>query len=792
MSAEPASPAGLEETLQRGIVFFQNESWTQALACFEKVARARPDSSEVHNRQARALERLGRLDEALQCLDRALALDPGNVADLRNRAVILKKLGRNTEALRACEAALALAPDNTQLLITCGLLLNELNRREEALQSIDRAVGLQPDDLVCLNARVIVLDNFGRYEEALHDLDRMLGIDPHHSDAMNNTGMILARLGLFEKALTCYERSLAIQPNQSQARYNLSLIRLALGDWIRGFEEFECRWNAPPLDKAWLPGLGLLWLGEQDLTRKTLLLYHEQGYGDTLQCVRYVPLLASRGARVVLAVPSELRTLMLSLPGVSQVVTTGDALPGHDFRCPLMSLPWAFRTTPDTVPAPVPYLRADAVAVSRWAERLGPRTRARIGLVWGGRRYAPINYPRDLPLQLLRPLLELEADFIALQKEVAEEDRPLLAQLPLQALGESLEDFADTAALMENLDLIITVDTSVVHLAGALGRPVWLLNRFASCWRWLRERTDSPWYPTLRQFRQPAVGDWTSVVTAVRQAAAAFLASPHTSISPDAGGSHSAQRALERSSAAEVLARSRSAPEKMRFVCATRLSKPEFFATAPLGRSLPLYQTFPRRQAIELRLFPQNQAGLSGLYNIAIEEARTDPAILIFIHDDVYLSDYYWAEHLHEGLRSFDLVGLAGNRRRVPRQASWMYLDDRFVRDNYDNMSGVLGHGDPFPNLRQLSVYGEPGCEVKLLDGVLMAVRSQLLIERDLRFDPRFRFHFYDMDFCRQAELRGVRMGTWALSVVHASAGRLGSDDWRAAYRDYLEKYNEG
>jgi GT2 family glycosyltransferase len=235
----------------------------------------------------------------------------------------------------------------------------------------------------------------------------------------------------------------------------------------------------------------------------------------------------------------------------------------------------------------------------------------------------------------------------------------------------------------------------------------------------------------------------------------------------------------------------RPAPEKIRFVCATRLSSQDFFATAPLGRSLPIYRTFPKRQSIELRLFPNNREGLSGLYNTAIEEARSDPAILVFIHDDVYLSDYYWAEHLLEALAHFDLVGLAGNRRRVPRQASWMYLDDRFTCDNYDNLSGVLGHGDPFPNLRQLSVYGEPGEEVKLLDGVLLAIRSQLLIERSLRFDTRFAFHFYDLDFCRQAELRNIRMGTWAISVVHASAGRLGGDSWRGAYRDYLMKYAE-
>ena len=230
---------------------------------------------------------------------------------------------------------------------------------------------------------------------------------------------------------------------------------------------------------------------------------------------------------------------------------------------------------------------------------------------------------------------------------------------------------------------------------------------------------------------------------------------------------------------------------KIRFVSATRLSNDQFFAKAALGRSLPIYRTFPKRQHIELRLFANNKEGLPAIYNIAIEESKSDPAILIFIHDDVFLSDYYWAEHLLDALTHFDLVGLAGNRRRVPRQASWMYLDDQFTRDNYDNLSGVLGHGDPFPNLKQLSVYGEPGLEVKLLDGVMMAVRSETLIEKNLRFDSRFKFHFYDMDFCRQAEAKGVRMGTWAISLVHASAGMLGVEPWRAGYRDYLAKYGE-
>ena len=231
--------------------------------------------------------------------------------------------------------------------------------------------------------------------------------------------------------------------------------------------------------------------------------------------------------------------------------------------------------------------------------------------------------------------------------------------------------------------------------------------------------------------------------------------------------------------------------DKIRLVCATRLSTREFFATSALGRSVPHYRAFPRGQPIELRLFAENAQPLPAVYNVAIEEARDDPAILVFLHDDVYLNDFYWCQHLLEGLGHFHIVGIAGNRRRVPGQASWMFLDDAFRRDDDANLSGVLGHGQGFPDLIELSVYGPPGQEMKLLDGVFMAARSRDLVRSGARFDPRFAFHFYDLDFCREAERCGLRMGTWALSVIHASPGRLGGDVWRKAYIDYLAKYGE-
>jgi len=232
-------------------------------------------------------------------------------------------------------------------------------------------------------------------------------------------------------------------------------------------------------------------------------------------------------------------------------------------------------------------------------------------------------------------------------------------------------------------------------------------------------------------------------------------------------------------------------PDKIRLVCATRLDAATFFSTSPLGRSLQFYRTFPRGQPIELRLFPNNSASLPTVYNQAIDEAVASPAVLVFVHDDVYLNDFYWARHLFDGLAQFDVVGLAGNRRRSPGQSSWMFLDDAFTRDDDANLTGVLGHGDGFPNLVELSVYGPPGQEVKLLDGVFLAARSETLARSGVRFDPMFRFHFYDLDFCRQAELRNLRMGTWAISAIHASIGNFGGDAWRAAYLNYLAKYRE-
>jgi hypothetical protein len=417
------------------------------------------------------------------------------------------------------------ASPSIQALLEQAYALHRGGRREEALDCADRAVDEAPSDPNALNTRGMILNSLDRQDEALADFECALALRPGFADAINNRGTIYAHRGDFKEALACYERALSLAPELPHVRYNLGTTHLVLGNWAQGFREFEVRWRLFPHEAVRRHRLAPAWLGERNIAGKTVLLHHEQGYGDSLQFARYVPLVERLGARVIVAVPAGLRRLMRTLPGGATIIGEGERVPPHDFSCGLMSLPLAFGTTPESVPAEIPYLRADTARAHAWRTRLPPSGRVRIGVAWAGRRYPPINYPRDTTLETLRPLFDLDADFISLQQDLTESERPLLASLSRVKLAvERFEDFSDTAALIDGLDLIITVDTAIAHLAGALGKPVWVLNRYASCWRWMLERTDSPWYPTLRLFRQPSLGDWGSVMREVGAVARELIA----------------------------------------------------------------------------------------------------------------------------------------------------------------------------------------------------------------------------------------------------------------------------
>ena len=550
--------------LQKGALLHQNGQLDQAQSIYEQVLKVQP-------RHARALHLLGMLfgqssdfKRALNLLNRAISLDPNNAAAHIDRGKTLKELGRYDAALASYNKAIALRPDYALAYCNRGTVYRAQFNDQAALDSYDQAIALQPDYAEAHYNRGVVLEERRQWDAALASYNHAIAVKPDHAQAHCNRGNVLRELNLLDAALASYERALAIRADDAPAcsnrgnvlrelqqveaavascsqaiaidpgciegHLNRSLALLLSGDYENGWVEYEWRWKVKHLSGSLArPTLTQpLWVGKESIAGKTILLYAEQGLGDTLQFCRYVKLVADLGARLILEVPKPLENLLADVAGATMVVGMGNAQPHHDFRAPLLSLPLAFKTTLSTVPTHIPYLRSNAQKVHFWKQKLGPKTRPRVGLVWSGgfRADQPelwsVNNRRNIPLASLAPLRDADIEFYSLQKGQPAESE--LSQLTSERWNgphlidhtNLLHDFADTAALIDNLDLVISVDTSTAHLTGALGKPVWILNRFDTCWRWLLERTDSPWYPTATLYRQERIGDWHGVVQRVR------------------------------------------------------------------------------------------------------------------------------------------------------------------------------------------------------------------------------------------------------------------------------------
>jgi hypothetical protein len=372
--------------------------------------------------------------------------------------------------------------------------------------------------VAAITDRGVALAEMERFDEALTAHERALAIEPHVLGARVNRGNALLKLGRLNEALDNYTAALAIEPDNADANFNAAVTRLCQGDLRQGFKQYEYRWQTKALRSLRPDYPQPMWNGERNLHGKTVLLLHEQGLGDALQFVRYAPLVAALGARVLLAVPSPLKLLMASLPGDPLVLTDGQPVPDFDLYCPLMSLPLAFGTELATVPASIPYLRPYQERLDKWRARLPDNGRLRIGLCWAGSKGHMNDRSRSIPLQHFARLLSVPGlDFISVQKDVSDADAAILRERGVAQLGRDFEDFCDTAAVVAMLDLVITVDTSVAHLAGAMGNAVALLVAFSPDWRWMLNRTDSPWYPTVRLFRQTSIGDWDGALARLRQ-----------------------------------------------------------------------------------------------------------------------------------------------------------------------------------------------------------------------------------------------------------------------------------
>ena len=460
------------------------------------------------------LVRRGQYERALDAIQRSLAMAGDFFEGLHDLAVLLARTGRAAEALPLFDRAQAIQPQSFELLNNKGIALNACRRYEEALDAYARAMAVRPDHpFPWLNAGV-TLEELGRFSEATANYRKALELKPDYVEAWCNLGNVACRLNRHEEALDYYRRALSLSPEDPDSLYGQSLALLTQGDFKQGLKLFEYRWAKTDADAERHRSIPK-WLGNAPLAGKRILLWSEQGYGDTVQFCRYAPLVASLGADVVLQVPPAMKDLV-STVGDCTVVSQLTGLKGFDYQTPLLSLPLALGTTVDSIPRSVPYLKADQKKTEEWSRRLRARDgKRRIAVACSGRATQKNERQRLIPLEQLATLLE-HGEVFLVQKDLREQDRAALARYPgIRFLGPELQDFADTAAIIANADLTISTDTSLVHVAGALGAPVWVLLSWAPDWRWLIERTDSPWYPSARLFRQEHPADWREVVNMV-------------------------------------------------------------------------------------------------------------------------------------------------------------------------------------------------------------------------------------------------------------------------------------
>ena len=512
-------PDFAEVQCSRGVALGKLGQHAQALAAFDRALAIKPDYPEAFYNRGVMLGQLERHEHAVASYDRALALDPSHAKALNNRGNALGQLGRNAEAVASFARALAIRPEFTEALINRGLTLADMGRHADALADFDRALTFDPGEAEALFNRGNALVSLDRPEEAVGSFDQAIAIRPRWADAISNRGMALVNLNRQVEAIASFVRATAIEPDHAEANCNESLAWLRLGEFRQGWAKYESRWAARELASRRRAFAQPLWLGGEEIKDRRILLHAEQGLGDTIQFVRYAPLVAALGAQVILEVQPPLEALLSDIGGISRIVGQGKPLPDFDLHCPLLSLPLAFRTELDTVPAGVPYLAAPPSYLAKWRDRLGQPASPRVGIAWAGSPTNRNDRNRSIALDRFLSLLPAAGvEFVSLQKDMGATECELLGtSAQIIHVGDDLDDFADTAAVISLLDLVISVDTSVAHLAGAMARPLWLLLPFAPDFRWMLDREDSPWYPSARLFRQAGIGDWDDVLARLRR-----------------------------------------------------------------------------------------------------------------------------------------------------------------------------------------------------------------------------------------------------------------------------------
>lgn len=503
---------------ERGNLQLDRLQYYQAIMDFDAAISLQAHDAHSYFNRGVAFAGVQNFQSAFDSYEQALAIDTSNPYLYFNRGVAQEQLGHHEAALQSYDEAIIRKVDFLEAYLNRGNVLKALGRFEESIFTLSRMILMNPNYAEAYNNRANGLKKLGKIQEAIADYDQAIALKPDYHEALNNRGNLRKDLGLFEAAMQDYDQALTLNTDYISCRWNKSLLLILQGDYQQGWELYEWRLQEPSLrDKHYqlaFPG----WRGEYPLQGKTILIYAEQGYGDVIQFARYLLLLKQQGAQLIFEVFQPLHALMQTLPVDMLLISKGEPIPHFDTYCPVMSLPYALKTRVEDIPAPIPYLSADAEKVAAFKSSLQPDKRLQVGLVWSGSTKHDNDANRSIALQDLTALLALDVGWHSLQKEYRVYDQNTLLKYPeIQQYQDQLHDFSDTAALIACMDLVITVDTSVAHLAGALGKPVWIWIPFSPDYRWLLEREDSPWYPTARLFRQPHVGDWQTPIQAVKE-----------------------------------------------------------------------------------------------------------------------------------------------------------------------------------------------------------------------------------------------------------------------------------
>jgi len=507
------NPKSAEAYFNRGYALQALKQYEAAIASYGQAIKLKPDYPEAYAQCGAVYRSCGDNQTAITYFDKAIAYKPDFVTIHFNRGNALRDLKRYEDAVTSYDLAVTLKPDYVEAWLNRGNALMELKRPADAVDSFDEAIRHKPNYVEAIVNRGNALKDSDRPEAAVASYDQAIALAPNRADAWSNRGNVLNSLNRQAEAIASFDRAIAIDPQHADSYWNKSLSLLVNGDFEHGLPLYEWRWQIAAFARGKKDVPQPLWSGHESLSGKTILLYSEQGFGDAIQFCRYAALIAARGARVILEVQAPLTRLLSGLDGVTAIINRGDPLPAFDYHCPLLSLPLAFATRLETIPASERYLHADKDIRSHWAERIGPATKPRIGLVWTGSRTHKNDHNRSLTLTRLIEALPDQYQYVSLQKEVRDADQQTLNRhREVLHFGAELQDFADTAALCDLMDIVISVDTSVAHLSGALGKPTWVLLPFSPDWRWLLERSDSPWYPSLTLYRQGASGNWTTVL----------------------------------------------------------------------------------------------------------------------------------------------------------------------------------------------------------------------------------------------------------------------------------------